>query len=1035
MSRESLYKIATETSLALVAHLLHEPHSVGDARLFTGGRLHLWPGWARLGDEDRARVSRFLRWRPEHLAEDVVLRKRLREVLDDGIRFRWLNRDTSDEFSSTFEVAAGKPPAQLVDELLAKLERRRAARVGTVATSPDEVVQLRARKRHYSIPGAHVPDPSIPESLLTTPPVSVSLDRERLMRLASQLDELGVDRIPHREVLGSLFSQLQVAEGEAMPSAMNLIAGPTQLFVAPTGRGKSVLARLLAIDVARSGVPVAFVVPDIKTVLAEAQRIESYAGALGLHLRVGILNGLEQTFHKLADVLANPPSHDPSGDWTLRRLGYSCRLGAFADSDHTPDGQEPCSKLVQKLGTRKRAVGCPFQGTCSKFDAHRDAMSADILVVNHWAFVMGLMPIDVDVAGVTRHRMPIAELVLRRAGLVLIDEIDQLQGAVIQRGTGSLQLTSKHKMSPLHELFEDLERRRAAGELPGDVRLERLRRHMLLVRWLSEELADQINRGDVNWPHRDKLRISHGRDSELAKKLFGDGEDIHDRLDAVFGEERLDNAREERLRQVVRKWTDGQLDEDSDTQVLHAELVQALADWPRPFGRTRGQSVRVRAHVVDALILRAVLARLEQAVNHLRAQLPMLDEYGIRAAGTVRDELLGYSSWSPSPLGPLGRRPMGFSFQRHQGEAGFLSVQALAGDPHGFISGLGDEIAAAFSGTRRVVLGMSATARFPGSPRADVLAPIAFAQPDTSDATITVEAVLVNDSDGSGPVRISGVPSMRGRNTRAVRLGALLWPQVLETHLSGLREDTATHARARALLVTGSYLEARAVAAGLAHGMGNASEANRRIRFLAPTVDGSEFPPALLSRDLERFGATGADVLVAPLPVVSRGHNILAPGTAHSAISSIFVLVRPVPPAEQPEAALAHISYDARRRAARCSEVGQAIIAERRRAEQQLRFLQQSAGPFSHLPPDLRHQVLCDVLVDVAQLAGRARRGGTDVRLYLVDGAFHDELVGWAPLLAQSFAIWKSDGRLDEMIRLHGPFLHALRRFAGIEGV
>ena len=1035
MSRESLYLLSAEACLALTVRFLKPPFRLGDARIFATGRLQLWSGWSTLSDEDRAQIARFLRWRPEHFAEQIVVKKRLREALDRGVRFRWLER-AENELESTFEESAGKPIARVLDELLHKLEDGRRRSMRSVEPAIDDVLHLRARKRYFTIPAADLPTTRDIPRISNAAAGNVEVSKERLLHLAEALDAAGVDNVPQQKVLGMLFDQLRLADGSPLPGAMSVAPGPTSLFVAPTGRGKTVLARLLAIDVASRGVPVALVEPDIKTVLAEARRIESYASALGLKLRVAVVNGLDQVFAKLADTLDHPPADDPNGTWTLERLGYSCRLSAYADASRPPDGQEPCGKLLQiRAGKKKRAVACPFQGGCSKFDAHRDAATADIIVVNHWAFAMGLMPIDVELDGKTARRMPIAELTLRRAGLVLVDEIDQLQGAVIQRGTGSLQLTSHARVSPLHELFEDLERRKAAGELPVDVRLEHLRRPMLLIRWLSEELADQINRGDVDWPGRDKLRMSHARDSELARKLFGEAEDTHERLEAIFGDEELADVTEETLRRVVKRWTSGQLDADQDTQELRAELVDSLAEWPRQFGKRR-TTTAARARVVDALILRAILARLEQAVNHLRAQLPMLDEYGINAASAVRDELLGYSSWSPSPLGPLGRRPMGFSFQRSHGESGVLSVQALAGDPHGFVASLGDEVALALAGCRRVVIGMSATARFPGSPRADVQAPIAFAQPDDGHDSIIVEAVVVSSADGSGPVRVSGVSASRGRKAEAGRLGALLWEQSLREHLADLARNEATAARARVLLVTGSYEESRAVAQGLALAIGNPAEANTRIRYLSRTSDATDSPPTLLSRDLESFASTGADILVAPLPNVARGHNIIAPGTAHSAIGSIFVIVRPVPPAERPESALAHVSYDAcLRRNPRAIGLSEALDAERRRAEQQLRFLQQNAGAFSRLPPELRHGVLCDVLVDVAQLVGRARRGGTDVRLYLVDGAFHDEQMGWARLLAESFKIWRTADVLDEMLSLHGPFLAALQRFAGIGGV
>jgi hypothetical protein len=84
------------------------------------------------------------------------------------------------------------------------------------------------------------------------------------------------------------------------------------------------------------------------------------------------------------------------------------------------------------------------------------------------------------------------------------------------------------------------------------------------------------------------------------------------------------------------------------------------------------------------------------------------------------------------------------------------------------------------------------------------------------------------------------------------------------------------------------------------------------------------------------------------------------------------------------------------------------------------------------MPADLRHHAFCDVLVELEQLAGRARRGGTSVRIYLVDAAFVDGAVGWPQLVRDAMARWKSEGSLVEMFRLHGPLMRALARFAGL---
>ncbi|WP_331754135.1 hypothetical protein [Streptomyces sp. NBC_00826] len=49
---------------------------------------------------------------------------------------------------------------------------------------------------------------------------------------------------------------------------------------------------------------------------------------------------------------------------------------------------------------------------------------------------------------------------------------------------------------------------------------------------------------------------------------------------------------------------------------------------------------------------------------------------------------------------------------------------------------------------------------------------------------------------------------------------------------------------------------------------------------------------------------------------------------------------------------------------------------------------------FSRMPKLLKAEVLAGILVELIQLAGRARRGGTPVELYLVDHAFFNQDLG-----------------------------------------
>jgi hypothetical protein len=80
---------------------------------------------------------------------------------------------------------------------------------------------------------------------------------------------------------------------------------------------------------------------------------------------------------------------------------------------------------------------------------------------------------------------------------------------------------------------------------------------------------------------------------------------------------------------------------------------------------------------------------------------------------------------------------------------------------------------------------------------------------------------------------------------------------------------------------------------------------------------------------------------------------------------------------------------------------------------------------------DLRRELVCDVLVDLSQLAGRARRGGTPVDLVFVDGAFQDEVVPWQDLVSEVLGWWEENGWLNQMLEMQGAFVKGLAEYAG----
>lgn len=211
----------------------------------------------------------------------------------------------------------------------------------------------------------------------------------------------------------------------------------------------------------------------------------------------------------------------------------------------------------------------------------------------------------------------------------------------------------------------------------------------------------------------------------------------------------------------------------------------------------------------------------------------------------------------------------------------------------------------------RILRASGGAPRAVASPVYDVQVPVkgVLVQPRTE-----VEAVgrsifrLVRCPDDMGrQVRASGLDEAgrrRSLKAMAVRLGAkrgdtnLIEQHWAEAERAWGAADLAD--RRRALLVTNSYADAAFVADALAEVLGREWSVRCLVRDSGDDADAAGAPGPRLAQPLprslvERFGILPErSVLVAPLQVVSRGHNILNEAR-RAAVSAIYFLHRPHP--------------------------------------------------------------------------------------------------------------------------------------------
>jgi hypothetical protein len=1030
--------------------------AVRDVAALLDGHVTSWSRWESLSNEERLRVARLIRHRPSDLANEERLKTTLRMLLlQDALPGCQAAPDPTD---GDVLVSPGMPLQRFVDVTLDELDEiRRLARRCLSPAPQDEYTTV---IRHAGADGVETlgvdarisvrwPAPAVelPRVVDAGPQRDLVVPVDELIAIARRLDgpvddgEEGYRTASVRR----LFARLCCSVG-SVSDRWQLTAGATRVLNAPTGVGKSVLMEVLACWAATNEQVVTLVVATNAEVLQLTARLEHALGKLGSDAQVTPLMSPSALVRSAEAVVRQRPAWDRYGEWCYAQLGYGCALAAATQADEHVDvwqpGQEPCTRLHRSTtaGRRSRALACPWRPTCGKFRLARAACSADVIITTHANFVLGRLQAPVqDDDGVT-DGLTVEELVLRRSSLVVIDEVDTFQATALQSSARGLRLVEGRRLrTPLRRLDEEFGS--ALGRLRPEIDAD-ARDAISTTRYLSEAYVSHIVHGRLAptrptrggpGPSRSWL-VPRRWDSWLASRLLGSEADqpvpeehILALRSLFLGEGDASHVPEPLrpvsalLRAVATPGSGA-----GEMESCHIDLDHLLVSRvPDP-----GQ----RSQVVDRLLRRAHLERLRQMLIRLVHSAPHLAAAGIDAADSVVEAFGLQARWQVTPNGPLGR--LLFAFTEHVEEDRIedtrLTAAAFGGDPHTYTMDLGDTLALSRAGTRRVVLGLSATAYFPGAPHHHVhLRPTWWVADDTPDAVKVLSAPV--STEDRALLRVSGRTG-REREDALRLMGRLLWTRRLDDELALLRRETPE--RARVLLATTSYDGARLLAEGLAEA-GAAGRICLLVRSqpapLAPADGHREVGRwvELPADRVEEFPRLPADVLVAPLARVQRGVNLIGAGD-RSALGAIWLAVRPVPVLDEPDELIAHVNAHAIAEHPVGDDLASLLAARGRTAGRYFEDIVRSQPYFRSLPEDVRLSVAAEILVGLIQLVGRARRGGTSATIHLADAAFLDGTVGsdLATMIDSLHQRWEREGVLGLMDDLYGSALTAFLDYA-----
>ena len=873
-------------------------------------------------------------------------------------------------------------------------------------------------------------------------------------------------RLLVRDQGGHGFSDSDVLRLDGLLHAVGLV-----------GVGKSTLMKVLAVWAVRRAEPlrITLVVGDVADQLATARELRGFLGDEAVVPIIG-LSTRERHVESLHRRLAGQGHsqltghHEENGFGDLSTL---CPLDALRDTDKPVRSVDaPCSRLYAVDGDaddrrRPRPSGCPLWHHCPRHSAARAQVGAGVWIANMASLVMSPVPAELSGA-----RLRQLELACLRSDIIVVDEADRVMMNLDMVFAPTATLVSRGPHSWLDTLHtHNIQELAEEGRLQLSNRNVRNWEVALSVVSTATNLlysmliADEDLRNWVGIEYFNSWTLQAKILSELFPAAEGESSAKGDHADQA---DELGTPRS-RVEAAFDQYRDDPLGDNGPYETAADRLAAATQDLLQTLNpqaaakrlavllgelRAIGTDTEpVQTEVDDPLVRRLEFALLLSALHHRLDRLTYLwpqVEDAMRLDSTdnelVRRPPLDYSPIVPeSPMGNV----LGFQYvidekdtagDQATGTLRFFRCTGVGRELLFSLPSLGADIVTGRGGPH--VLLLSGTSWAGTSTRAHIVAPVSAvlrpspeAEQRLRDTVFTTR--FFHDDDGE-PISLSG----QSRKARPSALRTLVdkLGRPGPSGMSPLQEEIQAvedPARRRALLLVGNYNDARAAADQL-----NAMpEWRGHVRALV--ADDADLSDAIAGgvddpgrAEVVRRGEVGlfatdamAQVLVAPMLAIERGHNILTEGTKEAALGVALLLTRPHPvptdvslsvfaindwasrfirglwpsdgdgPASLAELVAAHGSLDASAQAFRAlarSRWGRLVI--RRYA-------------YSALNKDEMRSFAWDQLVVLWQVIGRLVRGGVAARVVFVDAQFARRLAAAQSPTAKRSAVQRDNAR------------------------
>lgn len=917
--------------------------------------------------------------------------------------------------------------------------------------------------------------PPRPHDLGLTPTgggAGLTFSREELQATAQEMDDRKFE-----DWAGRLSRTEFFVEGERTYERSDTFSVERiQHLLGIVGAGKSTIRDIITIHLVKQHrMRVTVVVGDVAEVLKLVRLYNTHLGDQVAAPIIGV-SGRERHAQRLHRRTAsrgrsNILAHD---DPSFQYLSTSCVVNTLLpdDEDPLPYNTAPCDDLYAETPDRRRIDGsawmsrksaCPYWSGCPRHHGSRALVDADIWVTTPAGLVDAAVPRPQNA-----ERIRYLELACRRSDLVIVDEADRVQmqldqlfapAVSLMGGTGNRPLLDDLNTHRIRELAargrtqlsdRDVANWTAAvnvvgtaadrlyAMLVGDhalrswVRIGYFNAWTLQLRLIEERYEDEDD------PARKDLtqRLDDFRDNPFGDRRPSSEEDLV-RLAAELLHTGYPDRTRARLNELMMTMF--------DLAPKLAEKRKAIADAePRARRQPPEEWLEQMFRRFEFTLLVSMLERKLSLVNAMwpRVEAALKLDFNQMYRGPV-----DYRPVVPeSPMGNV----VGFQFLVSGTDTGGVRTGELR---YFRCLGVGRELLRAMPGMAEVdgqpptnLLLMSGSSWAGASSRYHVPVPVGVilkpkphSEPNSdSEPKPEAEGRGIEDTEmrieflraNGAPLRVSGTQADEREHAlrqMARQLGESIdgRPSRLENELVALPEE-----RRHILLLVGSYEETALVADTL-HTLNDRWRG--RVLRLVPdddetsdtSPDGDDLHAGILRRgDVDSLAETPADVLVAPLLAVERGHNILNRDN-QAAIGTVYFLIRPNPRPDDIALAI-HAVNDWIVRAVDSGEfdvwvrgecsIGEAAREVRRKSRSKWYSVLARSVAWSRLRED-RDSVTWDLLVLMWQVIGRLVRGDVHARVVFVDAAF-------APNLADGHTL--ADTR--ETSLLHSV-LHVLRPY------